>query len=152
MDNRTRLGVALLIIASCSRDAISVPTKDGQSTCLLSSSDIRRGTLTRWMVHDKCGQPCGQGELHKGYCPPGAEQGLVSFCSNNCEVYGDTAVCYIGDTVVAVLRLQDGETHGPLRPCFWTRSERSPESSGPGVRVSVTARRQIGPSGPRCDL
>ncbi len=77
-------------------------------------------------VREACGRPCGRGDLAKGYCRPPSSwwDGFANFtfCSNDCDVYGDVAVCYASGQVVSVLELTPpGERL--LHTCVWEKSE-----------------------------
>jgi hypothetical protein len=69
-----------------------VTAHEGRDSCRVRMGESRAAV----MAH--CGDPCGHGSLPKAECPDGQEQspGMISFCSWDCDLYGDRWVCYSG--------------------------------------------------------
>ena len=105
---------SVVALGACRQTEFRVPVAKGASACT-----VRIGE-SQVVVHDQCGLPCGRGDIAKGYCKPptGWWTEDVTFCSNECDVYGNVAVCYASLQVVIVLDLvPPGQRL--LRTCQW---------------------------------
>ncbi len=109
MKSRRAWGVLLLLVIGCSKEA-DIPSSRGRCRTTIGS--------TRESVLKVCGSSCGTFELGKGRCGRTDKQsGLLTFCSNSCEVYRDTALCYYGQELVSVLKLEPGSRL--FEACAW---------------------------------
>src|SRR5215831_518603 len=70
----------------------------------------------RAVVKDKCGPPCGSGNVAKGHCKPSFLD--FGICSNDCDVYGMVGVCFSAEKVVSVVHMQPGGER-LMKPCSW---------------------------------
>lgn len=93
-----------LLTTSCST---SIPVADG-GTCR-----VRDGLMQAWVL-EHCGRPCGETDVPEGYC--GTGYSWLAVCSNHCDVYADSAVCYSSGQVVDILPVT--RTVSPS-PCSW---------------------------------
>ncbi len=123
--------LASLLVGSaligCRRTEFRVPADHGRSVCTVKLA------ATQDSVRSACGPPCGRGDVPKGHCrPPSGVSDDLSFCSNDCDVYGNVAVCYASGQVVSVRELSaPGERL--LRTCTWSVSEASPAPASSGA-------------------
>jgi hypothetical protein len=118
-------GAALVaLVGACHKSEFRVPAHAGAGTCAVSIGERRTA------VGLDCGPPCGSGNVAKGSCSPDRSWFDGSFCSNDCDVYRDLAICYYGDVVVDVRQLSPpGERL--LRTCDWSDAARSNAGRGP---------------------
>ena len=89
-----------------------MPTSRAGVTCTVRVGELRAA------VAGRCGRPCFTSGIPQGPCSP--DPGLFSTeqCGNTCDVYGNVAVCAVGDVVVNVVELKSGGD-STLQACSW---------------------------------
>jgi len=82
-----RLLVALVSAPAACTNSWELPRAGG------GSCRVEEGTPRR-RVRERCGPPCGEGVIPKGGCADGCDD-FICLCSQDCDVYGRFAVCYL---------------------------------------------------------
>lgn len=100
--------LSLLLATGCGnpQSLSTVPVGPG-GQCKISVGDVRSHVRVR------CGGPCASQTYPDGVCP----QPQKGTCENQCDVYQDVEVCFAGDRVVMLDRLD--RVSGRQSWCFW---------------------------------
>lgn len=108
MWRRALLPLLLPLALSCGRpqSIATVPIGPG-GQCKISVGDVRAHVRLR------CAGPCAASTVADGLCAAGQK----GTCENQCDIYQDVEVCYLGDRVVSVDRLD--RVSGRHAWCFW---------------------------------